>query len=126
MRRAFAILLLAVLGFPLISPALIAKSKNTLPECCKRDGAHHCSSMGTFDDMERPSGAVMEEARAKCPQFPKGGAAPAAGTLCDLSPSGFYFAPLASHPAATEQTEARYRISFSRAGQKRGPPALSV
>jgi hypothetical protein len=35
------------------------------------------------------------------------------------------FAAIVAHPTAGPQTEALYRISYSRAGQKRGPPSLS-
>ncbi|MFN0171085.1 MAG: hypothetical protein ACKV22_32100 [Bryobacteraceae bacterium] len=124
MRRASAILLLVVLSFPLISPALVVNAKTALPECCRRDGTHHCSMMDSTDMPRQPSGAAVEAAREKCPLFPKGGAIPVSGSIGDLSPSPFFFASLVSLPAVVEQAETRYRISFSRARQKRGPPSL--
>lgn len=124
MRRASAILLLVVLSFPLISPALVVNAGTALPECCRRDGAHRCAMTAAVDVPLPPSGPSVEAARGKCPLFPKGGAIPVSGNVLDLGPSPFFFASLVSRPAAVEQAEARYRISFSRARQKRGPPSL--
>jgi hypothetical protein len=47
-----------------------------------------------------------------------------ASGIAAATPAQVVFAAIVSHPAAHAQTEARYRISFSRAWQKRGPPAL--
>jgi hypothetical protein len=61
----------------------------------------------------------------KCPMLPKAILpGTAARHLCTLPSSGTFYAALRSHPACNPQTEARYRISFHRARQKRGPPAV--
>ncbi|MDX1980443.1 MAG: hypothetical protein SFV51_09250 [Bryobacteraceae bacterium] len=117
MRRAQAILLLFLLSFPLITPLLSSEPESKLPACCRRDGKHGCSM-----DKRAPSGVAMANARMQCPQYPTARAMPAAGamdappalTALELAPAG---------PAAVGQSEAQYRVSFSRARQKRGPPS---
>ena len=116
MRRVLASLLLAVFSFLPLAPVLLADDSN-LPACCRRLGAHHCA-MASADTQ----GASLIPQR--CAQFPWGGAALAASGMASVTSSEAVFAAILSHPAAHAQTEARYRISFSRAWQKRGPPAL--
>ncbi|HTD45292.1 MAG TPA: hypothetical protein VK687_13975 [Bryobacteraceae bacterium] len=116
MRRVLASLLLAVFSFLPLMPLLLADDSN-LPACCRRLGAHHCA-LGSID----AHGASFVQ--QKCAQFPLGGAALAASGMASMAPSQVVFAAIVSHPAAHAQTEARYRVSFSRAWQKRGPPAL--
>jgi len=114
-RRIMAGLLLAVFSFSLIAPALLADEDSNLPACCRRLGEHHCV-------LATSQGASFIEER--CPHFPLGSAALAASEIATVTPSQAVFAAIVSHPAASAQTEARYRVSFSRAWQKRGPPAL--
>jgi hypothetical protein len=108
-------LLLAVFSFSLIAPALLADEDSNLPACCRRLGEHHCV-------MAASGGASFIQER--CPHFPSGSASLAASGMAVARSSQAVFAAVLSHPAAHAQTEARYRISFSRAWQKRGPPAL--
>ena len=119
MRRALAILLMAVFSFPLISPALFASdAESNLPACCRRDGKHHCAMMAS--ESESPSGPSLQAAR--CPSFPAASATPSSPAVSLPPVSQVIFAGLLSHPASCPQTEALCRISYSRAGQKRGPP----
>jgi hypothetical protein len=46
------------------------------------------------------------------------------GNLAVLRGPGAIFAELVSHPSIHRQTEAKYRVSFSRSRQKRGPPVV--
>jgi hypothetical protein len=114
-RRIMAGLLLAVFGFSLIAPALLADEDSNLPPCCRRLGEHHCT-------LAASQGASIIQER--CPHFPSGSAALMASGIAAVTPAQAVFAAIVSHPAAHAPTEARYRISFSRAWQKRGPPAL--
>jgi hypothetical protein len=114
-RRVLASLLLALFSFSPLTP-LLADDSN-LPACCRRLGAHHCA-LGSID---RHGVSFIQQ---RCAQFPLGAAALAASGMASATPSQVVFAAIVSHPAAHAQTEARYRISFSRAWQKRGPPAL--
>jgi hypothetical protein len=124
MQRSLSILLLLLIGFPLIGPLLVSDADVNLPMCCRRNGAHHCSgdmamSMGT------DAGPTVSTVVMKCPAYPK------AATATLLQPAFFAqtqtcFAAIIAHPNAQPQTEARYRIAFSRSRQKRGPPVILV
>ena len=115
-RRVLASLLLAVFSVLPLAPILLADDSN-LPACCRRLGAHHCA-MGSMDTHDA---SFIQQ---RCAQFPLGGAALAASGMASVTPSQVVFAAIVSHPSAHAQTEARYRVSFSRAWQKRGPPTV--
>jgi hypothetical protein len=124
MQRVSTILLLVVFSLSLITPAMIADSDSKLPACCRKDGQHHCSMLNVEERLERPSGPAIKSVRPQCPLFLKGGAAPASGKAGTMSPGRVFFAAIVSHPTAHAQTEAQYRVSFSRSWQERGPPVL--
>ena len=120
MRRMSAILLMALLSFSLISPAVFASNaESNLPACCRRSGNHHCAMMATAS--ESPSGLSLQTGR--CLLFPAAKGVSASRTVSLPGISQAIFAGLVGHPASCPQTEALCRISYSRAGQKRGPPA---
>lgn len=127
-RRLFAISLLLLFGLPLVSPLLASDAVDaSLPACCRRAGKHHCAM--SADAGSQPgvaaskTGASVSIVAEKCPYAP---ATPAAFHLTIVAPpvAAATFAGLAGHPAVHAQTEARYRISFDRSRQKRGPPSL--
>jgi hypothetical protein len=76
MRRALALLLLAVIGSPLLTPLLLAGARAELPTCCRRDGKHHCA-MGGVAGTASPEAPSLKRFQPKCPFFPKPGALPA-------------------------------------------------
>ena len=115
-RRVLASLLLAVFSFLPLAPLLLADDSN-LPACCRRLGAHHCA----LASMDTHGVSLIQQ---RCAQFPLGGAALAASGMAAVTSSQVVFAAVVNHPAAHAQTEALYRVSFSRVRQKRGPPAL--
>jgi hypothetical protein len=117
-RRVLASLLLAVFGFSLIAPALLADDSN-LPACCRRLGEHHCA-MANMQSAGQSLSAIQE----KCPQYPNARAVPVNFFTMMPTPSQAIFASLVGRPAPHAQTEVHWRVSFSRAWQKRGPPAL--
>jgi len=119
-RRSWAILLLAVFSFSLISPALFAGASTQLPSCCSRGGKHHCSSMHQADQ----SGEGFQAVQQPCLYYPGGSAAPVHSFAAVQQNLQMFFAAIQGHPAVHAQTEARYRVSFSRSSQKRGPPVL--
>jgi hypothetical protein len=123
-RRSRAIVLLAVFSFSLIGPAVFAGAQAKLPSCCTRSGKHHCSSISGADAQDSTSGAALRQVPQRCPYYPNGGAVPVHSYAALRESSLTFFAALLSHPAAHAQTEARYRASFSRSRQKRGPPVL--
>jgi hypothetical protein len=121
-RRVSAISLLVALSFSLIAPALFADPESKLPECCRRKGAHQCS-MGAQDSA--PSDGMAFRVAARCPSCPVAPAVATDATAAPASSSGAVFASLVSHPSVQPQSEAHYRVSFSRSRQKRGPPAIA-
>jgi hypothetical protein len=122
-RQAWSILLLVVFGTSLIGPALFADGDPNLPACCRRDGKHHCAMLDSTG-QESPAGPAIQSARMKCPVFPKVGPVSAYSKAFGLGTSEAIFASIVRHPAVQPQIEALYRVSFSRASQKRGPPDL--
>jgi hypothetical protein len=119
-RRASAISVLSAILLSLIAPALLADAESNLPSCCRRNGKHHCS-MSTDGSSSGPSYRV---AGMQCPSFPVPTTAPAGFAIALPGRSAAIFAELLQHPAIHPQSEARYRVSFSRSRQKRGPPAI--
>ncbi len=123
MLRAIAILLVSLISFGLMAPAISAGSGAQLPPCCRAKGKHHCAMRMAYLLEHRGNSSVNTIAE-KCPCFPK--AWTSASNSQTYSPRGFqvFFGDVLSHPAVHAQTEARYRISFSRSKQKRGPPSF--
>jgi hypothetical protein len=119
MRRLAAAILLAWIHFALLFAAVtpaVASDAN-LPACCRKNGTHRCW-------MTQSSASGPGFQAALCPMYPRAGAVPGQAKSAGLTASASVFGVIASHPAVQPQTEARYRISFSRAGQKRGPPSF--
>ena len=73
--------------------------------------------------MGMQGGTGLRSLQAKCPRYPKAVAVADAGHLL-VVPSQSGFVGIVAHPSTRRQTEARYRISFGRSRQKRGPPAF--
>ena len=122
MQRGFAILLLVLFGFLPILPALTADPDSALPECCRKAGKHHCSMSTDADQSDEESGPALKSNATACPLFPQFKAAPARASFITAPDAALFFAAIVSHPTAHAQIEARYRVSFTRAWQKRGPP----
>jgi hypothetical protein len=123
-QRSAAILLLVWFSLSLIPPTLFADADSTLPACCRKSGKHHCS-MAESAPQQQPRGVVMRSVRAKCSLYPAAGAIPVAGKASTPRLATRFFVDVVSHPTAHAQSEAQYRVSFSRTRQKRGPPSLS-
>jgi hypothetical protein len=108
---------------PLISPLFAASAVETnLPACCRKDGRHHCA-MSTMTKSRATSTETIQAAamREKCPCSP----APLVNAHTDLSRDearATTFLDIIGLETCVAQTEARYRISFDRSRQKRGPP----
>jgi hypothetical protein len=121
-RRALAISLLLLFSFSLMAPVVSTDAAEArLPACCRRGGKHHCAMFSMGLQQGRSVSIIAE----KCPYAP---AALTASHLSVFAPpaNDAVFAGLISHPAVHAQTAARYRISFDRSRQKRGPPSLSL
>jgi hypothetical protein len=121
MRRLLAITIALLFGLSTAAPLFAIDAESSLPQCCRRDGRHHCASleMGTQGDSSHATIA------SRCPDWHKATAAPA---LTNFSPAEArsISTPLYAHPASAPQTMARYRVAFARSRQKRGPPVISL
>ena len=125
MRRLLAAAALAWINFTLvfmaISSTFAAGPVSNLPMCCRRDDKHACSLMAQSPMAQSPASGPAFEA-ARCPLYPGARALPVQSNGNGVPISVAVNDGIASHSAAQPQTEARYRMSYSRAGQKRGPP----
>lgn len=129
MRRGLALLLLAVIGSPLITPLLLADARSELPACCWRDGKHHCAmaepvAMGGMAVNASPESPSLKSFQPKCPFFPKPGALPAhskfavAGVGTKVNPAEIVGLPV------VYSTSTLPLISSRGAERKRGPPPV--
>lgn len=147
MRRSLAAILTMLFSWMLILPVFAPAYSSKLPACCLKSGKHHCMmrtmAAGAYlqksasrilraplpdgRDSAGVSGSSAANSTAtigqKCPFSPQATVAShvGAGTA---TPASAVYAGMVSHPSGSPQTEAGYRISFNRARQKRGPPAL--
>lgn len=121
MQRLLAALVLSIIGFLPIAPAFgNVNGTATLPACCRAQGKHKCV-------MASPQQAVQIGIRSQCDQCPFAPgvtSTPIASSVFLPASSQVFFAGLLSQLVAQAQTEARYRISFARSRQKRGPPSF--
>ena len=121
MRRFCAIWLAGLFVFSAAGPALLAGSDSQLPECCRRLGKHRCV-LNLVSSQDQSPDRSLDRMDEKCPCVPGSGTVGAhryGGTA--LSCHAILFSRI-GHPAGQIQTEARYRVSYNRARQKRGPP----
>ena len=125
MRRAFAILLTMLVSLPLILPAFVSGANAKLPACCRKNGKHGCGMANmTGQAVSDSTQPVIGSVKVKCPFYPSNNSGPATSLALNHDAAQLFFSEVISHPALHAQTEARYRISFTRACQKRGPPAF--
>jgi hypothetical protein len=125
LHRLGAILVAFAVSFGLISPLLAMPAGETrIPTCCRRDGKHGCAMKGMAVGVKVTSAPSVSTAGSKCPLYPAGKSTPVSGPFAEAAPSGASSSPLINLAAGLAQTEAQFRISFSRACQKRGPPSL--
>jgi hypothetical protein len=118
MRRELAITVCLFLIFTLAAPLLTVDASSSLPACCRRDGTHHCMlGMSNGDTF----GKTVSRIAPKCPSFPKATARLGSHNWAS-APASISSTPVFAHADSGPQTEARYRVSWSRSRQKRGPP----
>jgi hypothetical protein len=120
-RRVLSFALLLLFSLPLISPllALTATSDANLPACCRRNGAHHCTSMAGPTDP--PAGINLAAIPQHCPAYPAVVTSARHGDL-SFHAASLIFAGIVSHPTVKPQTQARARVALDISRQKRGPP----
>jgi hypothetical protein len=118
MRRALAITIVLLFSFSLAAPLFAIDAATGLPECCRRSGLHHCAA-GMIAD---PATREISASAPKCPNWPKSTPASWPNDFASSQANGVG-AALYAHPESLPQSEARYRLAFTRSRQKRGPPA---
>ena len=112
-------LLVALFGLSPMSPLVLASDADSrLPACCRRGGKHSCAM--TASQSASSSGETVQAAR--CRFFPPVQAISPGRTVSLLGGSRAVFAGLVSHSASRYETEAGYRVFYSRSGQERAPP----
>jgi hypothetical protein len=124
-QRSLATVVLFVIGFLPVAPLFTnASAEPQIPLCCRTNGKHKCA-MRVQDDG--PGSNAQPALRSRCDQWPF---LPPFSSRA-LTPSVFvpkasqrFFAAIVSHPAAQAQVEGRFRLSFERSRQKRGPPSF--
>lgn len=121
MQRAGSLFLVTWLAVSLLIPAWLSQYTTQLPACCRRAGNHHCGMlMPAAGAQNSPHSAISSH----CP-FRNARPADAVLPFSSLpAPAQVSFGELLSHPTVKPQTEARFRVSFLRSCQKRGPPSL--
>jgi hypothetical protein len=123
MRRAPAFVLVALFSFSLLSPAVFAPDPYAkLPACCRRAGKHRCETPAML--LTPSSGPAL--GAATCPLFPQAKIGPS-GLASGIADVPQQTAPLlVRHHAPEARADSLCRSSYSRAGQKRGPPLTTA
>jgi hypothetical protein len=124
MQRLLAILLLCNFGFPLLALATPTEQQSNLPACCRRGGKHHCAIQQANEHLQPSAESTARSISGKCPYSPSTGMLAAHFETLSVSFCQAVLGFVLAAPTSQSQTEALYRISFSRSRQKRGPPSL--
>jgi len=122
-----SILLAVVFMLPFLLPLLASgeSADARLPICCRANGKHHCMLgmlPGGGSDGAKPTLSTVQGRCPFCPAVPAAFHPPFSTVLSESAD----LVSFTSHPACVAQAEARYRISFDRSRQKRGPPCLNL
>jgi hypothetical protein len=120
MRRLLSMTIALLLGFTLVAPLFDVSASSTVPECCRRNGQHHCMGGMTSDTGSDPA---ISRVAPQCPSYPVESPAPQPHSFVPhwAQTSG---TPFSVRPASLRETEAQYRVSYARTRQKRGPPVI--
>jgi hypothetical protein len=123
LQRICAFLLSVAFSLQLMAPLLSAEPESKLPACCRRDGKHACSMMTKAPSASTSGKVSVTSKKTGCPLYPSGQTVPASDRVIVDSIHSARWTPPAIVADVAEQMEARFRILFSRATQKRGPPS---
>lgn len=119
MRRLLAIPMMLLMLLPFAADFSGASAvEASIPVCCRRGGKHQCS-MGEGQSSNSHERAL----RGKCPYSCASAAVIVPASFAPAAAAAIYSGVL-QHPSVSPQTDARRRISYDRARQKRGPPTL--
>ncbi|MBW4026938.1 MAG: hypothetical protein HIU93_06005 [Acidobacteria bacterium] len=126
MERILSWALLLLFGLMPAAPLFASTpTEASLPACCRRNGNHHCAMSMAGGAAAATSGRTIAKVPERCPCLPKSTAPASSSSLSQ--PTAFrQTVSLHIQQNSPQQAEARYRLSFSRTRQKRGPPASSL
>lgn len=120
-HRLAAVLAILVISFALIAPAVASAGISaSVPVCCRAHGRHQCSMNLDPHHAERGVRAACPYSDSQVSGLAHSGSVWLAPNY-EASASGLLWKNIQQG-----QTEAGYRISFSRSRQKRGPPSFSI
>ena len=122
MRRGTSILLLAIFVLGSL-PAALGDNEASLPACCRRNGAHHCS-MSRLRAAILASGQPIISAPSTCPSYP-GESALTTAPLYGIAPAAAAELALPTTPHTPAAPCAAARVSAARTRPSRAPPALA-
>ena len=123
LQRICAFLLTVTFSLQLLASLLSAEPESKLPACCRRDGKHACSMMMKSPSASTAGNVSITRKKTSCPFYPTGKSVPASDRVVVDPVYPANWAPPSIVVDVAEQMEVRFRISFSRATQKRGPPS---
>ncbi len=118
LRRMLAITLLIAFGSPLVLPlfAATADPQASLPACCRRHGAHHCTMLMPGSS----SGPAFQT--SPCPSYPTA-ATPVRIAAASLTAPHLATAQQLSNPAPLVATNSSAYTFITAANPNRGPPS---
>ncbi|HYZ84272.1 MAG TPA: hypothetical protein VE621_07705 [Bryobacteraceae bacterium] len=124
MHQVVTLALLVIFTMPIVQLFQPGRPQPKLPACCRRDGKHGCAMVMQTERARPGDGLAIRAAKLPCSSYPHGTSAPATTPLVVAGPIPVIL-PLPPRAIdAVSQTEALYRVSFSRSRQKRGPPSF--
>ncbi|HZQ53706.1 MAG TPA: hypothetical protein VFB14_16010 [Bryobacteraceae bacterium] len=119
MRHLLVYVLLVAIGVIPVASTAPYQAEAQLPPCCRAHGQHKCALKHAMTGSSSVAGIG-----AKCPFSEQAQWGPAGFHFLYWRPANNWIASICNHSTVLAQTEARYRVSFSRSRQKRGPPSL--
>lgn len=121
-RRLLAILLLSVIDFPLIAPAVSAQTEPELPPCCRIAGKHKCALKRAV--RHGATGVSVSSIGDRCPFTPATRAVRSSLHAFPLNGVGAAFGKPSLVFINAAFAQPRLPATFDRAHYKRGPPRL--
>jgi hypothetical protein len=121
--RRFTVLLLFLVLIPVLLPLLAipgSTSSSQIPECCRRDGHHHCAA--TAENESQTPGASFRQQSPACPY--RSSFTLIRNLTPHPAPSAVFYASIVVHPVDHAQVSIQWLVSEARSHLKRGPPSL--
>lgn len=115
-------MLLALIGFSPIGPAVFTAHGPELPACCLKGGKHHCAMPAPRTDGAAGGGIVSS--KEKCSSYPVGAFSGIQSFAANTASNRIASLSVFAHPTGVEQARALYRVSLESGWQKRGPPSF--